>query len=73
LYDYDREGIVHGDLPDVTDFCTGVSFQLLLDGTRFSAHSATHACELQGLVVGVDVELCDAWGVADRYRLEAIA
>jgi len=73
LYDYDREGIVHGDLPDVTDFCTGVSFKLLLDGTHFSVHSATHARELQGLVVGVDIELYDASGVTDHYRLEAIA
>ncbi len=73
LYDYDREGIVHGDLPDVIDFCAGITFKLLLNGTHFCVRSATPARELQGRVVGADIELCDASGVIDRYRLEATA
>lgn len=72
LYDYDRKGVIHGDLPDVTDFCTGISFQLHVNGARFRVDDAMRSHELHGLVVGVDVEIRNALGAVDRYRLEPI-
>ena len=72
LYDYDRGGSVSGDLPDIFDACADVRLKLFLDGSRFLVHGEERSSELHGVVDGLDVEICGATEVVERYRLEPV-
>jgi hypothetical protein len=72
LYDYDRQGVVNGELPMLSDECAGVRLRLRLDGACFDVFDDARGERCSGIVDGLDVEIRVPDGRRRSYRLEAL-
>jgi hypothetical protein len=72
LYDYDRMGAVHGELPSLFDECAGVRFLLRFDGAGFEVVDDARGERCCGVVEGFDVGIREHDGRHWTYRLESL-